>query len=228
LFDEKVTPEEFSTVFFEHACVKEVEVDVEMNDVGEDALAIKTEEYRQTMTKWTNSKKLDMELSQFFISSVISKCFQEDKFWPVDVILFLMSRSLLRSNYSDKGIVTSLLERKEWALVPIVLEKVHDIPERDLVTLIKALVALHDEKDWKEGRFSAYLKMVVNAPRNDIFLQQSLKRISATELPIILETIISWLKDKSSNLNKRSNVSILFIIQLFPSIHTYFLDCRFC
>lgn len=205
LLDEKVTPEEFSSVFFEHACVKEVDVDVEMKDVGDDALTAQTEEYRRTMKKWTNAKKLDMELSQYFISSVISKCFQKDSFWPVDVILFLMSRSLLRSNYAEKGIISSLLERKEWALIPIVLERVQDIPENDLITLIKALVALHGE--WSESRFSLYLKMVVDAPKNDIFLQHALKRINATELPILLETIITWLKDKSSNLNKRSNVS---------------------
>ncbi|CAO3641709.1 unnamed protein product [Mucor hiemalis] len=204
LLDEKVTPEEFSSVFFEHACVKEVDVDVEMKDVGDDALTAQTEEYRRTMKKWTNAKKLDMELSQYFISSVISKCFQKDSFWPVDVILFLMSRSLLRSNYAEKGIISSLLERKEWALIPIVLERVQDIPENDLVTLIKALVALHGE--WSESRFSLYLKMVVDAPKNDIFLQHALKRINATELPILLETIITWLKDKSSNLNKRSNI----------------------
>jgi hypothetical protein len=211
LMDDKITQEDFTTLFFEHASVKVVETDVEMKDtVIDDTIAGKTEEHRHTMTKWTNSKKLEMELSQFFISSVVSKCFQQQndiKFWPVDVILFLMSRSLLRSNYSEKGIISSLLERKEWALIPIVLEKVQDIPENDLVNLIKALIVLHDDKDWKNGRFSTYLKMVVDAPRNDIFLQQSLKRINASELPIILDTTVNWLKDKSSNLNKRSNVS---------------------
>lgn len=219
LMDDNISQHDFSTLFFEHACVKSVTEngDVEMKEATEeeqDAIAVKTEEYRHTMTKWTNSKKLEMELSQFFISSVVSKCFspssQEDNsFWPVDVILFLMSKSLLRSTYSEKGIISSLLERKEWAMIPIVLEKVQDIPENDLVTLIKALIVLQaEEEDWKQkGRFSTYLKMVVDAPRNDIFLQQCLKRISATELPILLDTIVHWLKDKSSNLNKRSNVS---------------------
>jgi hypothetical protein len=214
LMDESVTQEEFSKVFFEHAniAVKSVTEDAHMNEASIDTFAAKTEEYRHTIeTKYTNTRKADMELSQFFISNVINKCFQQGngKFWPVDVILFLMSRSILRSNYSDKGIISSLLERKEWALVPIVLDKVQDIPENDLVTLIKALIALYNndnEVDWKT-RFSAYLKMVVDAPRNDIFMQQSLKRINATELPIILNTIVHWLKDKSSNLNKRSNVS---------------------
>lgn len=209
LMDDKITQEEFTTAFFEHASPKTTETDVEMNEnVSEDAVAIKTEEYRHVMSKWPIVKKSEVELSQYYISNVVNKCFSID-FWPVEVILFLMSRSLLRSNYAEKGVISSILERKEWALVPIVLEKVHDIPERDLVTLIKALVALHDDSEWKDGRFSTYLKLVVDAPKNDIFLQQSLKRISASELPVILDTVVSWLKDKSSNLTNRSNVSDL-------------------
>jgi len=74
------------------------------------------------------------------------------------------------------------------------------------VTLIKALITLYNSEDEWKTRFSTYMKMIVDAPRNDIFLQQSLKRINAAELPIILETIVNWLKDKSSNLSKRSNV----------------------
>lgn len=213
LMEESITQEDFSKVFFQHANItmKTDTADVHMDEASIDAIAAKTQEYRHAMeTKYINTKKADMELSQFFISNIINKCFEHNnnKFWPVDVLLFLMSRSILRSSYSDKGIVSSLLERKEWALVPIVLDKVEDISENDLVTLIKALIALYnsDNEDWKT-RFSSYLKMVVDAPRNDIFLQQALKRINATELPIILETIVNWLKDKSSNLNKRSNVS---------------------
>ncbi|KAI8088451.1 hypothetical protein BDF21DRAFT_358172 [Thamnidium elegans] len=218
LMDKDITQEEFTNLFFEHVCVKTVETDAEMKDVGSDAIAAKTEEYRHMMNKWTNTKK--MELSQYYISSVVSKCFNAS-FWPVEVILFLMSRSLLRSNYTETGILSSLLERKEWAMVPLALEYVQDIPESDLVTLVKALVALYDDEDWKNGRFSTYLKLVVDAPRNDIFLQQSLKRINASELPVILNTIVSWLKDKSSNLTKRSNIvdfanSILDIF--FPTI----------
>lgn len=215
LMDDKITQEEFTAAFFEHAHPKTVDSDVEMKEDGsDDAVATKTEEYRHTMNKWPSVKKQEFELSQYYIANVVNKCFSND-FWPVEVILFLMTRSLLRSNYTDKGIISSLLERQEWALLPIVLEKVHDIPEKDLVALIKALVALHDDSEWKEGRFSTYLKLVVDAPKNDIFLQQYLKRISASELPVILDTIVSWLKDKSSNLTNRTNVNTIDNIKLF-------------
>ncbi|KAK4517369.1 DNA repair protein rhp26 [Mucor velutinosus] len=211
LMADDISGEEFSKVFFEHVNVstKPAGGDAHMSEASLDPIAAKTEEYRLIMqTRFSNTRKADMELSQFFTSNVITKCFQQGhgKFWPVDVILFLMSRSLLRSNYSEKGIISSFLERKEWSLIPIVLEKVHDIPENDLVTLIKALIALYNNEDGWKTRFSTYMKMVVDAPRNDIFLQQSLKRINAPELPIILETIVNWLKDKSSNLSKRSNI----------------------
>ncbi|KAI7896338.1 uncharacterized protein EV154DRAFT_435444 [Mucor mucedo] len=209
LMKDDITEEEFTQAFFDHVNVKSVDVDVEMKgDVSEDPVAIKTEEYRHTMSKWMLLKKSKNahELSQYHIAYVVNKCFSKADFWPVEVILFLMTRSLLRSNYAEKGIIGSILERKEWALLPIVLEKVNDIPEKDLVTLIKTLVALHDDDEWKDGRFSTYLKLVVDAPKNDIFLQQYLKRISASELPVILNTIVNWLKDKSSNLNNRTNI----------------------
>lgn len=212
LMADNISGEDFSKLFFEHVNVnsKATAGDAHMSEASSDPITAKTEEYRQIMqSTFSNTRKADMELSQFFTSNVITKCFQQGqaKFWPVDVILFLMSRSLLRSNYSDKGIISSFLERKEWSLIPIVLEKVHDIPENDLVTLIKALIVLYNSEDEWKARFSTYMKMIVDAPRNDIFLQQSLKRINAAELPIILETIVNWLKDKSSNLSKRSNVS---------------------
>lgn len=208
LMDDKITEEEFTRVLFEHIHLKTTDVDVEMKEnVSEDPVAIKTEEYRHIMNKWPVVKKNNHELSQYYISNVVNKCFSNVDFWPVEVILFLMSRSLLRNNYTEKGIISSILERKDWALLPIVLEKVNDIPEKDLVRLIKALAGLYEDEEWKEGRFSTYLKLVVDAPKNEIFLQQYLKRINATELPVILNTIVHWLKDKSSNLNNRTNVS---------------------
>ncbi|KAI7905443.1 uncharacterized protein BX663DRAFT_549446 [Cokeromyces recurvatus] len=212
LMMEDITQEEFTDTFFKHIHVTfntSNNDDVFMEDSSLDPMTAKTNEYRHAMeTKYVDSEKRNTQLSQFFISNVISRCFQTNntQFWPMDVILYLMSRSMLRSSYADKGIMRLLVERKEWALIPLVLEKVHDIPENDLVTLIKALISLYkNESEWK-NRFSTYLKMIVDAPKNDIFLQQALKRIDSSELPIILETVISWLKDRSSNLNKRSNI----------------------
>lgn len=221
LMSSKLSADEFSTLFFEYAHITLVK-DQEMTEADMDPLTAQTERYRQAMAnQFSSTKKKSIELSQFFISNVINKCFGQQDFWPVDVILYLMSRSLLRSNYAEKGIICSLLERKEWALLPLVLEKVQDIPENDLVTLIKALVKLYEEEEWTKERFSTYLKWVVSAPRNDIFLQQSLGRIHASELHIILETIQDWLKDKSSALSNRSNVS-----KRISSVF-FFLSCAF-
>ncbi|RCI03738.1 hypothetical protein CU098_008706 [Rhizopus stolonifer] len=201
-----ITADTFTTIFFDYARVT-LNTESSMPEANLDPLAAQTEHYRHAMAHKYVSNKKQVELSQFFISHVIGKCFSSQDFWPVDVVLYLMSKSLVRSNYTDKGIVRSLLERKEWALVPLVLEKVQDIPEKDLVTLIKALVELYNtqQEEWKE-RFSPYLKMVITAPRNDIFLQQSLGRITASELAIILSTVLDWLKDTSSALSNRSSI----------------------
>ncbi|KAI8360793.1 hypothetical protein BD560DRAFT_355983 [Blakeslea trispora] len=202
-----ISADEFSTLFFDYVHVTRT-ADQSMTEADLDPVAAQTEHYRHAMLhRFTNTKKKSIELSQFFISHVINKCFSQQDFWPVDVVLYLMSKSLLRSNYAEKGVIRSLLERKEWALMPLVLEHVQDVPEHDLVTLIKALVSFYQsEEAWTKERFSSYLKWVVSAPRNDIFLQQSLGRIHASELHIILETIQDWLRDKSSALSNRSNI----------------------
>jgi hypothetical protein len=209
-----VSEDKFVDTFFDYIRVKRVDV-IEDNDttMTEVHLEAKTEQYRNIMlNRYQPSKKKSVELSQFFVSKIVSRCFEsqgDNSFWPVDVLLYLLKKSLIRSNYCEKGIINALLERKEWALLPIILETVHDIPENDLITLIKALISIHNEnsKEWDTARFNAYFKSIVEAPRNDIFLQQSLKRINAAELPVILQTLAVWLKEKSSNLNNRSNVS---------------------
>ncbi|ORE02428.1 hypothetical protein BCV72DRAFT_280763 [Rhizopus microsporus var. microsporus] len=208
-----VSEDKFVDTFFDYIRVKRVDV-TEDNDttMTEAHLEAKTEQYRNIMlNRYQPSKKKSVELSQFFVSKIVSRCFEskgDNSFWPVDVLLYLLKKSLIRSNYCEKGIINALLERKEWALLPIILETVHDIPENDLVTLIKALISIHNEnsKEWDTARFNTYFKSIVEAPRNDIFLQQSLKRINAAELPIILQTLAVWLKEKSSNLNNRSNI----------------------
>ncbi|KAG0760856.1 hypothetical protein G6F57_008100 [Rhizopus arrhizus] len=206
-----VSEEKFTETFFEYVNVKRATQESDDTLMTEASFEAKTEQYRQWMTsKFVPTKKKVVELSQFFVSSILSRCCpaeQSDDFWPVDVLLYLMSRSLVRSSYCEKGIVRTLLDKDDWALMPIVLEKVLDIPESDLVTLVKALIAKQTEhEEWAGTRFNKYFKMVVEAPRNDIFLQQALKRIDAVELPIILTTFAGWLKEKSSNLNNRSNI----------------------
>jgi hypothetical protein len=49
-----------------------------------------------------------------------------------------------------------------------------------------------DEAKWKD-KFALYFKLVVEAPRNDIFMQQAVKRIGADDLFIVLETLRNWM-----------------------------------
>jgi hypothetical protein len=93
------------------------------------------------------------------------------------------------------------------------------------MVLIKTFVALGQDEPavWK-SRYPFYLRKVVEAPRNDIFMQHALKQLAAADLPIVLKAIIRWLKTKdnessktiklsaasSSELIKRNNVSFYF------------------
>lgn len=137
-----------------------------------------------------------------------------------------MAKQQLRSSYIDSGLLRGLMERGAWHLIPVALKSVIDIPETDLMVLIKTFVALGQDEPavWK-SRYPFYLRKVVETPRNDIFMQQALKQLAAAELPILLKAIVRWLKTKdnessktiklsihsSSELIKRNNVSSIFI-----------------
>ena len=76
----------------------------------------------------------------------------------------------------------------------MVLKYVQDIPEANLIRVVRILADKADQKeqDWKD-RFPFYFKLVVEAPRNDIFMQQAMKHLTATQLPIVLETLHDWM-----------------------------------
>lgn len=76
----------------------------------------------------------------------------------------------------------------------MVLKHVQDIPEADLIRVVRTMAekVREDEGKWKD-KFALYFKLVVEAPRNDIFMQQAVKRIGADELFIVLQTLCDWM-----------------------------------
>lgn len=76
----------------------------------------------------------------------------------------------------------------------MVLKHVQDIPEADLIKVVRTLADKADkaEGDWS-NKFPTYFKLVLEAPRNDIFMQQAMKQLTTSELPIVLKTLRDWM-----------------------------------
>ncbi|KAM3579651.1 hypothetical protein VKS41_008103 [Umbelopsis sp. WA50703] len=173
------------------------EVDVVMaenGNVGGDTLANPVASKKSMVESVTN-------LSYHFLVEVVSKCFRTKEngkpdmgFWPVDVLEYLAVRGVLYSNFVQGGIVQAVMEREAWELLEVVLKHVQDIPEADLIRVVRTLAdkADKEENDWI-SKFPIYFKLVLEAPRNDIFMQQAIKQLTTSELPIVLKTLRDWM-----------------------------------
>lgn len=73
----------------------------------------------------------------------------------------------------------------------MVLKHVQDIPEADLIKVVRTLA--NKGEGHSNDQFPTYFKLVLEAPRNDIFMQQAMKQLTTSELPIVLKTLSDWL-----------------------------------
>lgn len=93
-------------------------------------------------------------------------------------------------------------------MILVALQNVPDIPEKDLVTLIGLVsdkCATGDE-EWIR-RFPYFLRSVVDAPHNAIFMQQALRRLNASHIRLALQTLMQWM-DPDTNPDTYLNVSM--------------------
>ncbi|KAI8090001.1 uncharacterized protein BX664DRAFT_334432 [Halteromyces radiatus] len=256
LMDDKLTKEEFCNIFMNHVQMKQRSLD---NDLVSSSKYTKENLEADQKLCWRTyfSNKRNEErrtLSSELLSVVVGRIFATKNgkpdltFWSPCILVYLMAMKQLRSGFINGGLMRGLVDHKAWYLVPLALETVIDIPETDLVLLIKELVALciQEQTAWWHDSFPHYLKMVMQAPRNEIYLQHALKRLTLKELPIVLNAIVQWLNGKglkskglklhhSSNdsLRKRNNIveftsTLLDIhyptIILEPSLHDMVTD----
>ncbi|KAI9284765.1 hypothetical protein BC943DRAFT_352951 [Umbelopsis sp. AD052] len=173
------------------------------NDVSDTLDNSSTTESPSQATKQSRNKDVEnvANLSYQVLQAVVSKCFAtldngkpNLDFWPVAVLEFLASRGVLYSNFVSGGIVPAVMAREDWHILAVVLKHVQDIPEADLIRVVRTMAekVREDEATWKD-KFALYFKLVVEAPRNDIFMQQAVKRIGADELFIVLQTLRDWM-----------------------------------
>ncbi|KAF9923738.1 hypothetical protein FBU30_006198 [Linnemannia zychae] len=149
------------------------------------------------------------ELSHHFLTTIIGRCFthlsngQPDmSFWPTKVVEYLIKNQLVGNSNpgaGEGGIALGLMEREQWSLLELALGKLYDIPEMDVVVMLKQVIGLNKQiipsettKKSSVPDVTSFLKTVLVTPRNDIFMQQAIKRLSVEDLAIILEIMKDW------------------------------------
>jgi hypothetical protein len=211
------------------ANAEDEEADYELNDEADDSEKARLAEYKNALAEWRkleaeaiknykSQRRLlragrkqapPPELSHHFVTTVIERCFtvlpngQPDmSFWPAKVITYLIENQLVGNanpGAGQSGIALNLMEREQWPLLELAFKKLYDIPEMDMVTMLKQVIGLNKSESTKLGSSSVpdvphFLNLIMVAPRNEVFMQQALKRMSIEELSIVLEILKSWIE----------------------------------
>ncbi|KAF9146662.1 hypothetical protein BGX30_011854 [Mortierella sp. GBA39] len=152
------------------------------------------------------------ELSHHFLTTVVGRCFvtlangQPDmSFWPANVVEYLIKNQLVGNSNpgaGEGGIALGLMEREQWSLLELALQKLYDIPEMDMVVMMKQVIGLNKHQSSTTAatkpstsvpNVASFLNTIMVAPRNDVFMQQAIKRFTVEELAIILEILKDWI-----------------------------------
>ncbi|CAO3595573.1 unnamed protein product [Absidia cylindrospora] len=217
LMDETISKNDFNAKFMERVRIDISSLDKELETVSNGTQNLDNDQIicSKAYSEFGKNKRKN-KLSSQLVSIVVDRIFSKKNgkpdmaLWSPTILLYLMAKRQLRSGYIDGGLMNGLIDRQAWYLLPMALESVIDIPETDLMVLINTLVAMTRENPsvWNQ-KFATYLKLVVEAPRNDIFMHQALKRLTVDELPMVLNTITGWLlgKDNSSEVIKLNKTS---------------------
>ncbi|RUS12749.1 hypothetical protein BC937DRAFT_87109, partial [Endogone sp. FLAS-F59071] len=79
-------------------------------------------------------------------------------------------------------------------ILELALKRLHDVPEPDLVFLLRHTRALcaNAPENSSSMSFRRVLALVVSAPRNDLFMQQALYKLESEDLIATVETLTKW------------------------------------
>ncbi|CAO3609761.1 unnamed protein product [Cunninghamella echinulata] len=200
-----LTLDELESLFMQHMSIKEESWNKDPNittitDLGKklDKEKYSYKEFHEVFAYAESGKKT--QLSSQLLNCILNQIFSNKNgkpdmsLWSVRILLYLIAKKQLLNTYIKGGLMRGLLDRQAWSLMALALKTVPDIPETDLILVIKELVHLKQtEPSIWATRIDYYLKAIIGANRNEIFIQQALKRLTIQELPIVLESIISWL-----------------------------------
>ncbi|KAF9209458.1 hypothetical protein BGZ49_004303 [Haplosporangium sp. Z 27] len=175
-----------------------------------EAEAIKNYKVQRRLLRAGRKQVPPPELSHHFVTTVIGRCFttlpngQPDmSFWPGKVIEYLIENQLVGNanpGAGQSGIALNLMEREQWTLLELALKKLYDIPEMDMVVMLKQVIGLNKNRSLEASASTTqvpdtphFLNLIMVAPRNEIFMQQALKRLSVDELSVVLDILKGWI-----------------------------------
>ncbi|KAF9350693.1 hypothetical protein BGX26_011186 [Mortierella sp. AD094] len=179
-----------------------------------EAEAIKNYKVQRRLLRAGRKQVPPPELSHHFVTTVVGRCFtclpngQPDmSFWPAKVIEYLIENQLVGNanpGAGQSGIALNLMEREQWSLLELALKKLYDIPEMDMVMMLKQVIGLNKNKnseamDTSSSSTSAvpdvphFLNLIMVAPRNEIFMQQAIKRLTVEDLSVVLDILKGWI-----------------------------------
>ncbi|KAJ8659341.1 hypothetical protein O0I10_005056 [Lichtheimia ornata] len=204
LLNPSITVEEFTNVFFGGAAGNKPEI------AEKNATEIRKYNLILAEKSW---QKVKAEFSYHFISTILPKCFSSPSFWPLEVFLYLLQTGQVRSSYLSGGIVNCVLERGDWALISTILHRVPDIPESDLITVLKAFIKARRSNTLSSEIASTLFAKIIDSPHNDIFMQQAVKRLEAAELADVLDLI----NDELESLSAKGKVQAFYSLIEFVS-----------
>ncbi|RHZ86039.1 hypothetical protein Glove_55g69 [Diversispora epigaea] len=173
---------------------------------------LKTNEEEEIKSKYTERKlyefinsgeKIIPELSYNFIQKIVDYCISQYsdgkpnmKFWVPEVIQYFIQNNMISNSTVKGGIVKTLMDREEWNMLRLALANVPDIPEKDLIYLLKYLISnvSNDQNKIKRLSIKKTLLLIIEAPRNDNMMRWSLRELTEGELLVMLKILCDWIE----------------------------------
>ncbi|GBB86219.1 hypothetical protein RclHR1_12650012 [Rhizophagus clarus] len=206
--------------------------DIDLDNMDEDnifALSSWQKEIAEGQNVSLQSEYIEMKSREFakmntripifsngFIKKVVSYCISRNpdgtpnmKFWSASLFQYLIEKNLLSDSYVKDGIVKAFIERNSWGILKLAIIHVSDIPEKDLVYLLKYLISQSfskqlvsnsspssqkEKKKTKKPSIEEFFALIICAPRNDSKMMEALKSLNENELFHITQTLCKWVE----------------------------------
>ncbi|CAG8537198.1 19154_t:CDS:2, partial [Racocetra fulgida] len=137
------------------------------------------------------------ELSYYFIQTVIEYCLSKNpdgtpnlNCWVPEVLQYFIQSKMMSNKFVKGGIIKALIERETWDLIKSALYFMNDIPEDDLVYLLKYAIS----SQTKTFSIGSILRYLIAAPKNDNMMIWSLRQLTEDEVMIVMKILYGWVE----------------------------------
>ncbi|CAG8486288.1 8080_t:CDS:10 [Acaulospora morrowiae] len=156
-----------------------------------------------------SKEKIIPELSYHFVKTIVEHCISQYPdgkpnmtFWAPEVIRCLIQKHAMSNSVVKGGIVKALIDREEWSMLNVALLYIPDIPERDLIHLLKFVISKGGVRK-KTVKPSGEIKkeiltvekvllLIIHAPRNENMMRWNIRQLTESELIVILKILCEW------------------------------------